>query len=133
MSGLVVVYDGDCGICDKLRQMAVKRDRNQRLHFMPFQMTDLNAISPGLTVDMTSRALYAVRQDGKRWHGAQAVFMTMRELPGIWHLMGAVGSLKPVSLIVEPFYRLVARNRAKISIRLGLTACKTVFTRRKTE
>ncbi|HEX3051397.1 MAG TPA: DUF393 domain-containing protein, partial [Aggregatilineaceae bacterium] len=108
MSGLVVVYDGDCGICDKLRQMAVKRDRKQRLKFVPFQAADLNAISPGLTVEMTSRALYAVRQDGKRWHGAQAVFMSMRELPGVWKVIGAVGSLKPVSLIAEPFYRVVA-------------------------
>ncbi|NDJ77465.1 MAG: DUF393 domain-containing protein [Chloroflexi bacterium] len=121
---LTVIFDGDCGICQASRRQAKRRDRHGRLHFVAYQTADLDSIAPGLTREETSRALYLVHPDGRRWRGARAFFGAMRALPGVWGSIGAIGTLPPVFVLAEPFYRLVAHNRAAISRRLGLNACR---------
>jgi predicted DCC family thiol-disulfide oxidoreductase YuxK len=118
-----VLFDGDCGICNESRVWLEKRDTNHRLAFVPFQVADLEALSPGLTLEMTSHAAYFVRSDGWRAGGARAMFLSLSRLPGLWGVIGAVGAWLPVSLLCEPFYRIVASNRSRISGWLGLTYC----------
>ncbi|MGD8623135.1 MAG: DUF393 domain-containing protein [Anaerolineae bacterium] len=118
-----VLYDGDCGICTALKDEARRRDTAGRLRFIAYRAADLEEISPGLTPEMAGQALYLVQPDGRRFAGARAVFETMRRLPGIWRPLGAMGAWPPLSLLAEPFYRLVARNRGRISRWLGLDRC----------
>jgi predicted DCC family thiol-disulfide oxidoreductase YuxK len=119
----IVLYDGDCGVCTALKKEAQRRDAAARLRFIAYQAADLEQISPGLTREMAGRVLYLVQPDGQRFAGARAVFETMRRLPGLWRLIGAIGAFPPLSLLAEPFYRLVARNRGRISRWLGLDRC----------
>lgn len=121
---LSVIYDGGCGICHWLRLVAERRDTHGRLHFAAYQTADLDALAPGLTRAEASRALIVVRPDGRRYRGARAVFLTMRALPFPWRVIGAIGALPPVSWLFEPFYRLIARHRARISVWVGLAACR---------
>jgi hypothetical protein len=51
------------------------------------------------------------------------MFLSLSRLPGLWGVIGAVGAWPPVSLLCEPFYRIVASNRSRISGWLGLTYC----------
>jgi len=118
-----VLYDGDCGVCTALQNAARRRDVAGRLRFVAYQAVDLEQISPGLTPEMAGRALYLVRPDGRRFAGARAVFETMRCLAGPWRLVGAIGARPPFYQLAEPFYRLVARNRGRISRWLGLNRC----------
>lgn len=119
----MVVYDGDCGICNAFREWAEAQDRAGRLKFLAYQITDLPAISPGLNRDMASRSAFFVYPDGRRVSGARAIFETLRRLPGVWGSMGFIMAQPPLWLFAEPFYYLVARNRARISSRLGLSYC----------
>jgi predicted DCC family thiol-disulfide oxidoreductase YuxK len=119
-----VIYDGDCGICTALKLEAERRDKENRLRFVAFQSHDLAQVAPGITREMASKAVYLLRADGRRFQGARALFEAMRRLPGPWGWVGAVGALPPLSLVAEPFYRLVAHNRAALSRRLGLDACE---------
>ncbi len=121
---LLIIYDGDCGLCQAARRWAQQRDRQRRLLFVPYQETDLARLAPGLTVAQAARALYAIAPDGRRFRGARAVFETLRHLPGSWALLGTVGAWTPVSLLVEPCYRLLAHHRARLSRWLGLTHCQ---------
>lgn len=121
---LLVVFDGECGLCRAARQWAEERDRRGRLRFVPYQDADLARLAPGLTPAQAARSLYAIAPDGQRYRGARAVFMTLRSLPGAWGLLGTVWALPPLSLLAEPFYRLVARHRVAVSRWLGLTQCR---------
>ena len=121
---LIVIFDGNCGICQALRRRAEAYDSAGRLRFVANQSIDLDALAPGLTPDMARRALVAVRPaDNRRWRGARAVFEAMRRLPGVWGVIGRIGALPPVSLLAEPFYRVIAHHRGTISRYLGLAQC----------
>lgn len=121
---LLVIYDGDCGICNALRLWAERRDSAGHLQFVPNQTADLDALAPGLTQAETERAVIAVRADGRRYRGARAVFELLRRVPGFWGIVGRIGALPPLSLLAEPAYRIVAHHRARISRWLGLTECR---------
>lgn len=121
---LTVVFDGDCGVCQALAQALADRDRHHRLRFTAYQRADLDTLSPGLTRDLAARSVYAVAPDGSRWHGARAIAEMARQLPGVWGVIGRIGALPLVSALAEPFYRLVARNRMRISRWFGLTQCR---------
>jgi predicted DCC family thiol-disulfide oxidoreductase YuxK len=117
----LVIFDGDCGLCQAARRWVQQRDRQGRLRFVAYQVA---CLPPGLTAEQAAQALYLLAPDGRRYRGARAVFETLRNLPGWWGLLGTVGALPPLSLLAEPFYRLVARHRAAVSRRLGLTQCQ---------
>jgi predicted DCC family thiol-disulfide oxidoreductase YuxK len=121
---LLILFDGDCGLCQAARRWAQRRDRQRCLSFVPYQRANLERLAPGLTAAQAARALYAVAPDGRRLRGARAVFETLRHLPGWWGWVGRVGAWTPVSLLAEPCYRLVARHRARLSQWLGLTQCR---------
>jgi predicted DCC family thiol-disulfide oxidoreductase YuxK len=120
----VVIFDGDCGICNATREWAEARDRAGHLRFVPFQSADLDAVSPGLTAGMAGRMAWLITSGGRRFGGARAIFMILTRLPGVWPLLGAVGAFPPVNLLCEPFYRVIAANRSRISGWLGLTHCR---------
>jgi len=121
---LLVVFDGECGLCQAARRWAEERDRQGHLRFVPYQDADLARLAPGLTPALAARSLYVIATDGQRYRGARAVFVTLRSLPGAWGLLGYVGALPPVSLLAEPVYRLVARHRTRLSRWLGLAQCR---------
>lgn len=119
-----MIFDGDCGICQALRQKVQALDTAQKLRFIPYQADELETAAPGLSRELASRSLVFVRGDGRRFRGARAAFETLRHLPGVWGMIGWIASLPPLSLLAEPFYRLIARNRGAISRRLGLDVCR---------
>ena len=75
-----VIFDGDCGVCTALKDWAKGRDSAGNLEFIAYQTGNLEGISPGLTPELASQALYFVGRDGRRFRGARAVFETMQRL-----------------------------------------------------
>lgn len=118
-----LIFDGACGFCTWSAEWIRRHDEAGRLSIQPYQTADLGQLSPGLTPQMASQSVYFVRADGRRFHGAWAVFETLRCLPGVWHVLGRVMANPLLSALAEPFYRLVANNRTRISRWLGLTVC----------
>lgn len=90
----------------------------------PLQTADLQALSPVLTRQKGEEALTFVRAGGTRYSGARAVFETLRRLPGAWGVAGAILATPPLSWLAEPFYRLFARYRGRVSRALGLERCE---------
>lgn len=119
----IVIFDRECGICQFLKAHAEKRDTKQNLHFMAYQETDLATLSPGLTKEMAARSMYFIQTHGNRYLGAKAFFETMKRLSGIWSVVGSIFSFTPLALLVEPLYRIIAKNRMHISRWLGLQHC----------
>jgi predicted DCC family thiol-disulfide oxidoreductase YuxK len=119
----LVIYDGDCGVCQASKDWAAGLDATGRLGFSAFQTADLAKVAPGLSPEMASQALHFIRSDGRRFQGARAVFETMQRLPGVWGVLGAILSFPVLSFLAEPFYRLFARYRGHVSRYLGLDRC----------
>jgi predicted DCC family thiol-disulfide oxidoreductase YuxK len=123
MDHYTVLFDGDCGICSWSRDFAEKHDHAGRLHLVPFQLADLDALSRGLTREEASRMAWFILPDGTRYGGARCVFEVLKRLDGLWPVPGWVGANPIFSTLATPFYWLIAHNRHRISARLGLTAC----------
>lgn len=127
---LTVIYDGECGICEALKQQAQARDAHGCLRFVAYQTAELGALVPGLTASQAGRAVMVVRPDGGTWRGARAVIAALEHLPGIWGKIGAVGAIPAMSWLAGSAYRLVAARRGTISRCLGLIQCRVTPARR---
>ncbi|MEW6225081.1 MAG: DCC1-like thiol-disulfide oxidoreductase family protein [Chloroflexota bacterium] len=130
---LLVLFDGDCGICTHGAHVLRRLDRRGRLDLRPLdawarrdadrgEADDLaSAGAPG--IDALRAALHVRAADGCWAHGGAAVTAIACEIPVLW-VLGRFGRLPGIRLGLEAGYRVVARNRHRISRRLGLTACR---------
>jgi len=127
----IVIFDGECGVCQFFKEKAESRDFNQQLKFIPFQTADLGNLSPGLSEEMAAKSIYFIHISGERFQGAEAFFEVMKRLKGIWSILGRIFALPLFAYIAEPFYRIFARNRMHISRWFGLQHCAVKFPQRK--
>lgn len=118
-----VVFDGDCGICTASAEWIEAHDTEGDFDVVPYQLAALETLSPGLTPAMTSRSVYFIRADGRRFKEGRAVFETLKHLPGIYHVVGWLLANPFFAALAWPGYRLVAHYRTRISVALGMTAC----------
>lgn len=118
-----LIYDGACGLCTAAARWVARRDAARRLRLVPYQSAHLPSLAPHLTSEACRRAVQWVHMDGRHCSGAQAVFEALRSLPGVWGVIGVVGTIPAVGLLAEPVYRLAAAHRSRLSRWLGLTAC----------
>jgi predicted DCC family thiol-disulfide oxidoreductase YuxK len=111
MSAGVVVYDGDCGICQ-----ASARWIEQHI--------------PSLEVQ--SHYEYGVQELGSVWfvtptynyEGAEAVAQVLMTASKPWmRICGRMMNAPVIRLIASGVYRVIARNRRHISRAFGLKAC----------
>lgn len=101
-----VVVDGDCGICTHSALWLRRLDWRHRL--------DIEA-STGLDAMLAEDAT-GLHAGGRAWT------VVAREVPlllPVWVL----GCIPGVRRLVDAGYELVARNRHRISVRLGMSAC----------
>ena len=107
----VVVYDGDCGICEASARWII---------------THIPA------VDVVSHHQYGLTHIGSVWfvsdtgrlEGAIAVSAILKSATsGVYRTIGVVIGLPGVRSIAGVIYSLVARNRRHISRLLGMNAC----------
>ncbi len=119
-------YDGDCGICQKFVDTIAPLRATRRVKVEPYQGLD-EAFKQAHKLSDASfeKGMYFLdTETGQVSHGALAFNRFFLQFPPyryfIWLLY-----IIPVFLLAEVLvYNLVARNRAAISQRLGLTACK---------
>jgi predicted DCC family thiol-disulfide oxidoreductase YuxK len=119
-ANLLVLYDADCGICTHVARLLRRLDRPRRLDLRPLETALELPDAPPLDA---LRAVLHARDASGRWvTGGAAILRICREVR-VLRPIGFLGGLPGVRGLVEPSYRLVARNRHRISRRLGLTAC----------
>ncbi len=118
---LLVLYDADCGICTRFACWLARRDRDRRLDLEPLQQAP--RVAPDAPAAGELLAALHVRGADGRWHrGGDAVLTALEALPH-WRPLARLVRRSPVSLLVEPGYRLVAANRGLASRLLGAEAC----------
>jgi predicted DCC family thiol-disulfide oxidoreductase YuxK len=113
----IVLYDGVCGLCNRLVQFILKHDYVDRFRFASLQsdfsaqILTRHAMNPH---DLDT--VYVVRNYGLPDEAllarSDAILFMTKELGGIWSLAG-VGRVLPKALR-DFMYKLVARNRYKV-------------------
>jgi len=117
MSKPILLYDGVCGLCNRLTQFLLKRDHKDRLLFASLQSDfasvilkrhgknaqDLNTIYVVKDYEQPTESLLA-RSD--------AILYITKQLGGFWSLAGVARVLP--RWLRDRFYNLVARNRYKV-------------------
>jgi len=113
----IVLYDGVCGLCNRLVQFILKRDRHDRFRFASLQSSfgqeilkrhgadplDLDTFYVVLDYGRASESLLA-RSDG--------VVYALTNLGGIWRIAG-MGKALPKA-VCDGLYNFVARHRYQV-------------------
>lgn len=121
----IIIYDGECGICNMIIEWIKKRDKENKLDYLPNQMLENEISLRGLNKnDAIKSVILYCPQEKVIYKEARAVFEILRRLDGIWKLIGTIHSNPLSSAIARPFYRIIASNRNTLSQILGFNMCK---------
>ena len=106
---LVILYDGECGLCDHFVQFVLKRDHRGIFRFAALQSPRAKEMlrQAGSTDGDLSTVVLLI--DGRPYLRSTAALMVLRQLGGAIALLGSFG-LVPTPLR-DFVYRLVAKNR----------------------
>jgi predicted DCC family thiol-disulfide oxidoreductase YuxK len=113
----IILYDGVCGLCDRLTRLVIRHDRRRQFRFAPLQGAFAARVLSRYGRDPRDLdTLYVIHRYGTPSESllskSEAVFFVLRELGGVWRLARALRWL-PTSL-VDHGYRLVARHRYRV-------------------
>lgn len=114
----IILYDGVCGLCNRLVQFLLKHDKHGRLRFASLQSEFAEKVLRRHGFDPkdldTVHVVENYDQPNERvLQRSDAILRAGRELGGGWSALSAVASVIPRALR-DPFYRLVARNRYRM-------------------
>jgi len=112
-----VLYDGVCGLCNRLNQFLLKRDRKDRLRFASLQSEFAQRVLRAHDLDAADLdTVYVVLNHGTAGETAlarsDAIIHAVQQLGGIWKII-SLGKLLPRSL-KNAIYNVVARNRYRV-------------------
>ena len=117
MSNPIILYDGVCGLCNRLNQFLLKRDERDRFRFASLQSEFAAAILTRHGADPNDLdTVYVVTDSGesgeKLLARSDAILYLLRQLGGVWQISKA-GWVLP-RWVRERIYNLVARNRYRV-------------------
>jgi len=114
VSTAMLVYDGACGFCNRSLQFILRHERRHDLRFVPRD-------SP-LGLDLrrhfhleTAESMLWIEHDSVAIE-SEAVLRAALYLGGVWAILGNLGLMVP-SFVRNWAYRLIARNRRRLSVR----------------
>jgi len=121
----IVIYDEDCGICTHISRWA--RRKTDRIEFLGFyEFTDKSELDDIKDLkELSLRTIILISATGQKiFIESEAVLVILKYMGGFWRIIGEIFHHKPGIAVLNLFYRIIARNRAKISRIFGLNACK---------
>lgn len=116
-SNPVVLYDGVCGLCNRLNQFILKRDIHDRFRFASLQSEFAASLLKRHGADAKDlNTVYVALENGQPGERllsrSDAIIYVLTQLPGIWKLAIA-GRVVP-KVLRDGLYKAVARNRYRV-------------------
>ena len=113
----IVLYDGVCGLCNRLNQFLLKRDKHDRLRFASLQSNFAKELlrrhgRDPEDLDTVYLALDYGTPSERVLNRSDAILKALWLLGGPWKLTAAAGILP--KFIRNPLYNLVATNRYRV-------------------
>src|SRR5712672_3275126 len=124
----IILYDGVCGLCNRLNQFVLRRDPDAIFRFASLQSPfaariltrhganpqDLDTVYVVVNHDLAKHDLAKeTHADERLLPRSDAIIFVLKKLGGIWKLLGLVLQLLPRPLR-NAAYRLVPRNRYRL-------------------
>ena len=114
----VVFYDGVCGLCSRLVQFVLKRDRRDRFRYAALQGVFAGEVLPRHGKNPGDlNTLYLLLDPGEPseriLERGRAVLRILSLLGGPWKVAGGVFGILP-TWFLDAVYRLVAKNRYRL-------------------
>jgi predicted DCC family thiol-disulfide oxidoreductase YuxK len=113
----IVVYDGECGLCDRFVSFVLAHDRQGRFHFAPQQgawaRTQLTRHG---VADLAASTVMVVTAKDQLLLRSRAVFHVLKRLPWPWSMLAWLRVL-PAAL-TDAVYDQIARRRLRLFGRL---------------
>ena len=106
----LVLYDGECGLCDRTVQFLLRHDKKGLLVYAPLQGETARPFV-GDNPQIDTMMLVERLDDGttRIWPRSRGVFRTLAKLGGVWRVLSW---LRILPLFLTDFgYRFVARHR----------------------
>ena len=92
--GPILFFDGVCGLCDRLVQFVLRRDRRGRFRFAALQSDVAAATLQRFGKDAADLdTVYVLTGDGRLLQKARAIFFALRQLGLPWSLVAVFGIL----------------------------------------
>jgi len=118
MADPIILYDGVCGLCNRLVQFLLKHDKQGRLRFASLQSDFAAKVLHRHGIDPkdldTLHVIENYEQPGERvLQRSNAILRASRELGGFWSVSAVAASVIPRALR-DVVYRFVARNRYRV-------------------
>ncbi|MEM6756583.1 MAG: DCC1-like thiol-disulfide oxidoreductase family protein [Planctomycetota bacterium] len=108
----LVIFDGDCGMCQRSVRLMLRLDKPGRLRFTPRDSTLALRITDAAFPDGRPESM--ILRDARGLHtNSTAVLRIAACLPAPWRWAAALLVI-PRSLR-DPLYRLIARNRHRLA------------------
>ncbi|HLG16425.1 MAG TPA: DCC1-like thiol-disulfide oxidoreductase family protein [Blastocatellia bacterium] len=119
-----LLFDGDCGICTYLSDVAKRMDKGRRFVVEPYQrFPEEELMRFRVTYAKCTKRLYVITRKGRAWGGAFGLNYFLFHQP-LWAAVVVLIYAVPVLLLLEIIgYRIVARNRHRLSRWFGMKAC----------
>ncbi len=107
----VLLFDGECGFCNKSVQFFLKHEKNQTMHFAPLQSKEGQELRAYFEIDNKIDSIILIKDYSAYIKSCAALRLTLY-MKGLWPLMA-------VFLIIPPFlrnifYDAIAKRRMKI-------------------
>ena len=117
-SNPIILYDGVCGLCNRLNQFVLKRDRNDRFRFAAMQsefagkVLERRGVNPQVLDTMYLLLNYS-QPDERLVSRSDAAIQILTKLGGIWRAIASIVQLLP-RWFRDKAYNLIARNRYQL-------------------
>ena len=118
ISNPIILYDGVCGLCNRLIQFVLKRDRDDRFRFAALQsgfaarVLERHRVNPQILDTMYLLSNYS-QPDERLSSRSDAGIQVLVELGGVWRALASIVQLLP-RWVRDKTYNLIARNRYQI-------------------
>jgi len=114
----IILYDGVCGLCNRLVQFLLKHDKSRRLRFASLQSDFAEKVLRRHGFDPkdldTVHVVENYDQAGERvLQRSDAVLRAGRELGGLWGASSSIARVVPRPLR-DLAYRFIAQNRYRV-------------------
>ena len=111
----VLLYDGECGLCNRLVRLLLRSDKAGRLHYAPLQSEPAQSYlrAQGLPTEDFDSLVFVPDWNSPQLEAAQlrttGALSAAAEVGGIWRIVSWLRIFP--AWLRDPFYKLVARTR----------------------
>ncbi len=109
----MVVYDGECALCNRFVRLLRRWDRRNEFELLPFQDPSVPRRFPWIPAEAFQEALQVIGEEGRTWAGARGVEEILRRLPP-GRFLSYLFHLPFARRVASAVYRRVAENRRRL-------------------